>query len=626
MSHSPIRNLRDFLRLLDREGELLRISAPVDPNLEAAEIAVRAMRNGERAILFENIIGSKYPLAMNILSSDRRVELALGTSPDELGHKLISAAETLMPPKPQGIYQAIRSLGGRLISSRVSSVTDSRSSILPKLSDLPILQTWPDDGGKFITLPEVFTYDPRNNKRNVGMYRIHLYDDVTTGIHCQIQKGGGFHYHEAERMNRSLEVAIAVGTDPAMLLATVSPLPENIDEALFAGFLRGEATRMTKAKSLSINVPAEAEFILEGIVPPNERRLEGPFGDHFGHYSHAGMFPVFHLKAITARPDPIFAATVVGKPPMEDKWLGDATQKILGPLAKLTHPEVKDIWAFYEAGFHNLIGVSTNQRYAKEAMKTALSLVSDNQLSLTKCAIMVDESVRNRDFRSLLRAIKEQFDPHYDLLIIPKVAMDTLDFTSYTMNLGSKMLIDATRKPTQSASGGVYPVRMPNEAVMKTGTEVKNLRDVDSRIVDYRSYENALLVVKVKGAFSAAENAAIKMENDFPAPKETNGSEVIKKLIAIDFTKHLPDNTKIIAAVSEDVDLESDMEVIWGIFTRFDAARDVFFTSSKLERSVVINEGIVGIDATWKPGYPNPCVMSEEIVDRVDRRWKEYGF
>jgi UbiD family decarboxylase len=626
MSQQPIRSLQDFLKLLDREGELHRITVPIDPNLEAAEIAVRVMRNGGKALLFENIIGSKYPVAMNILSSDRRVELSLGTSPDELGHKLISAAEMLMPPKPQGIYQSVRSLGSRLLASRITSVSDHRSSIAPKLSELPILKTWPDDGGKFITLPEVFTYDPRNGKRNVGMYRIHHYDDVTTGIHWQIQKGGGFHYHEAERMNRPLEVAIAVGTDPPMLLATVSPLPENIDEALFAGFLRGESTRMTKGKTLQIAVPAEAEFILEGIVPPNERRLEGPFGDHFGHYSHAGMFPVFHLKAITTRPDPIFAATVVGKPPMEDKWLGDATQKILGPLAKLTHPEVKDIWAFYEAGFHNLIGVSTNQRYAKEAMKTALSLVSDNQLSLTKCAIIVDDTVNNRDFRSLLRQIREHFDPHYDLLIIPKVAMDTLDFTSYTMNLGSKMLIDATRKPTQSASGGSYPVRMPNEAVMKTGTEVKNLRDVDSRIIDYRSYEDALLVVKVKGAFSATENAAKHLENDLPAPKETNGSEVLKKLIAADFTKHLPNDTKIIAAVSEDVDLSNDMEVIWGIFTRFDAARDVFFTSSKLERSVVINEGIVGIDATWKPGYPNPCVMSEEVIDKVDRRWKEYGF
>ncbi len=626
MKRKAIHTLRQYLELLEKEGELIRISAPVDPHLEAAEIAVRAMRMGERAILFENIIGSKYPLAMNILASDKRIELAIGSSADELGHKLISAAEQLMPPKASAIMDAARSLGKRALAARPKQVSDSRLNLPLKLSELPVLQTWRDDGGKFITLPEVFTYDPISGKRNVGMYRVHLFDDKTTGIHWQIQKGGGFHYSVAEKMNRSLEVAIAVGSDPAMLLATVSPLPENIDEVLFAGFLRGEPTKMTRGKSLSIAVPAEAEFILEGLVSPNERRLEGPFGDHFGHYSHAGMFPVFHVKAITARPDPIFAATVVGKPPMEDKWLGDATQQILGPLAKLMHPEVRDVWAFFEAGFHNLIGVSMKQRYGKEAMKTALSLASDNQLSLTKCAIIVDEAVNNRDARALLRSISDHFDPHYDLLLIPKVAMDTLDFTSYTMNLGSKMLIDATHKLATSASGGTYPERKINEFYFKTGSEARNLTDIDSRILEYRSYEKALLVVKVKGAYTSESNAAKHLENDIIAPTQTAGSEVIQKLIAPERVANLPTGTKIVAAVSEDVDLSSDMETLWGIFTRFDAARDIFFTKTTLERSIPIYEGIMGIDATWKTGYPNPCIMNEEIIDRVDKRWKEYGF
>lgn len=624
---SAFHSLRDFLTTLEREGELLRISAPVDPHLEAAEIAVRSMREGGKALLFENIIGSKYPLAMNILSSDRRVELSIGEDPNELGHKLIHTVEQLMPPKPSAIMAGIRTLGKRLIAARASNVQSSNRIDLPNtLSQLPILQTWPDDGGKFITLPEVFTYDPRTGKRNLGMYRIHVYDDITTGIHWQIQKGGGFHYNVAEQMNMPLEVAIAVGTDPATLLATISPLPENIDEVLFAGFLRGEATKMTRGKSISIAVPAEAEFVLEGIVAPHKRHIEGPFGDHFGHYSHAGMYPVFDLKRITARPDPIFAATVVGKPPMEDKWLGDATQKILGPLAKLMHPEVRDVWAFFEAGFHNLLGVSTNQRYGKEAMKTALSLVSDGQLSLTKCAVVVDETVDNRNFRAILRSINDHFDPHYDVIIIPKVPLDSLDFTSYTMNLGSKMLIDATQKYDSSASGGKYPNRKANEFVLQTGREEANLSNIDNRIIEHRMYENTFLVVKVQGDFFAIENAAKKTEDEFEAPTETVGSRIIQKLISPEMTKHLPRGTKIVAVVSEDVDLSSDMEVMWGIFTRFDAARDVFFSASRLERSVPVYEGLMGIDATWKVGYPNPCVMDEKVVKRVDSRWKEFGF
>lgn len=626
MRRPAIHTLRDFLRLLDSEGELLRISAPVDPYLETSEIAVRAMREGGKALLFENVIGSKYPLAMNVLASDHRVELSLGCSPDELGHQLIHTAEQLMPPKPKAIYDSAITLGRRLVAARAKNTATPRTDIPVKLSELPILQTWEDDAGKFVTLPEVFTYDPMTGKRNVGMYRVQIFDESTTGIHWQIQKGGGFHYRVAESMNRDLEIAIAVGSDPALLLATIAPLPEGIDEVMFAGFLRGEATRMTRGKSIGIQVPADAEFVFEGVVPRETRRLEGPFGDHFGHYSHAGMFPVFNIKRITTREKPIFAATVVGKPPMEDKWLGDATQRILGPLARLMHPEVKDVWAFFEAGFHNLLGISMQQRYGKEAMKTALSLVADGQLSLTKCAVVVDDDTNNRDHRAIIRAIGKNFDPHYDLIIIPRVPLDTLDFTSYTMNLGSKMIIDATKKFTASASGGMYPARVPNEFVAQTGRAPADLSNIDSRIIGHRMIEDTLLVVKIRGEFTASENAAKKTEAEFTAPDETSGSEVIKKLIAPENVQYLPKGTKIVAAVSEDVDLNSDLEVLWGIFTRFDAARDVFFTASHLERTVPIYQGIMGIDATWKRGYPNPCIMKPEIVARVNDRWKEYGF
>ena len=629
MARPIFHSLRSFVDFLEKENELVRITAPVDPYLETSAIAIRSLLETGKALLFENVIGSKYPLAMNLLSSDRRVEFAVGEDPDVLGARLIHTVEELLPPKPTKVFNALRPLTKRLLGSFIAYPSQAPSQTIvdqPNLSSLPILQTWQDDGGKFITLPQVFTYDPLTGKRNLGMYRIHVYDDKTTGIHWQIQKGGGFHYSVVEKLGKPLEAAIVVGSDPALLLATIAPLPEGIDEVMFAGFLRGERTRMTKGKRISIDVPAEAEFILEGIVPPKERRLEGPFGDHFGHYSHAAMYPVFHLKAITRRTNPIFAATVVGKPPMEDKWLGDVTQKILGPLAKLTHPEVCDLWAYYEAGFHNLLGVSAKQRYGKEAMKTALSLATDGQLSLTKCLIIVGEEVNNRNFRALFRSIKDHFDPYYDALILNKVPLDTLDFTSYTMNLGSKILIDATPKLTTVSSGGAYPARKKGRYYSKTGShEEKNLSNVDHRIKESILIEDVLLVIKVEGAYKSLQNAAMKQENDFTPIGKTIGREVLEILVSEQNLELLPKGTKIIAAVSEDVNLSNDLEVIWGIFTRFDAARDIVFTSTRIEGPTVVNEGILGIDATWKIGYPNPCEIPDEVNALVSKRWKEYG-
>lgn len=607
--------LSQFLVRLEHEGELHRVAAEVDPVLEAPQIAIRSLQEGQKALLFERVKGSQFPLTMNVLASDRRLAIALGEDAGRLGEQLVHFAERILPPKPSAAWNAARPLWSRIFAARVrhTNPEEPRHTIEPPdLNQLPILQTWPEDAGRFITLPQVFTYDPETKKRNLGMYRMQVFGPAETGMHWQIQKGGGFHYHKAEGMNMPLEAAVAVGTDPALLLATIAPLPEGLDEVLFAGFLRGRATPMRRGLSISIDVPRNAEFVIEGIVPPFERRLEGPFGDHFGHYSHAGMFPVFHISAVSHLPKAVFAATVVGKPPMEDKWLGDAGQLILGPLVRLTHPEVHDVWAFYEAGFHNLLGIRTRQRYAKEAIKAALGVVSDGQLSLTKCGIVVSENVDNRNFRALLRAIAQNFDPHYDFQLLANTAMDTLDFTSYTMNLGSKMLIDATDKLTATASGGTYPERVPSHLLARVGTAVEDVKNLDPRIRESRLVEGTLLVITIGQHSSNGE--------------QTIGAEIIQKLIAGSNIPKLPKGTKIVAAVSEDVNLDSDLEIIWGIFTRFDAARDVRFTKTSLAGIAPIYEGVMGIDATWKPGYPNPCVMPEEIVRKVDSRWKEYGF
>jgi 4-hydroxy-3-polyprenylbenzoate decarboxylase len=584
--------LGDFARCLESLGELHRVKAEVDPELEVTEIAVRALLEKRPALLFENVKGAKFPLAMNLLASERRIELALGKPADQLGEELIHFVEAAMPPKPKLIFDhwpmVKRFLAARPKRSR--NALSQQVVVEPNLAELPIQKCWPDDGGRFITLGQVFTYDPRDGKRNVGMYRMQVYDQRTTGMHWQIQKGGGFHYFQAQKLGREFAVAVALGTDPALLLATIAALPEGIDEVMFAGFLRGNPVPMARGRSVQIAVPAHAEFILEGTVPLQETRWEGPFGDHFGHYSHAADFPVFHVKKITHRRGAIYPATVVGKPPMEDKFLGDATQQILGPLARLIHKEIKNVWAYYEAGFHNLLVVAVEQRYQKEAMKSALGLMGTDQLSLTKCLVLVSDHVNVRDWRAVLREIKMNFDPHYDFVMIPKVPLDTLDFTSFKMNLGSKMIVDATVKPQREKSKTAR-----NEEVERV---LARLPNEYSAIRETRVHDHTLLLVKVS----------------------SEGRKIVEKLVRIPELSEL----KIIAAVSEDVDLNQQESYIWGVFTRFDCERDVIFTDQSLIGISPLYRGAMGIDATWKPGYPAPLVMQEEIREKVNRRWEEY--
>ena len=591
------RTLGDFARHLETLGELHRIKAEVDPELEVSEIAVRALREKRPALLFENVKGAKFPLAMNLLATERRIELALGKHPDQLGEALIHFVEAAMPPKPKLIFEhwpmvkrflaARPKKSGRALSQEIVAE--------PNLAHLPIQKCWPDDGGRFITLGQIFTYDPRDGKRNVGMYRMQVYDERTTGMHWQIQKGGGFHYYQAQKLKREFEIAVALGTDPALLLATIAALPEGIDEVMFAGFLRGARVPMTQGKSVQIAVPANAEFILEGTVPLQETRWEGPFGDHFGHYSHAADFPVFHIKKITHRRNAIYPATVVGKPPMEDKFIGDATQQILGPLARLIHKEIKNVWAYYEAGFHNLLVVSVEQRYQKEAMKSALGLMGTDQLSLTKCIVLVSDHVNVRDWRAVLREIKLNFDPHYDFVMIPKVPLDTLDFTSYKMNLGSKMILDATVKSPRRNGEEERREKVAQEVVARV---VAALPKEYSAIHETLVYDETLLLVKV-------------------------GSESRKLVENLVRRSELRD-LKLIAAVSDDIDLHDQENYLWGVFTRFDCERDVIFSEQTLMGISPIYRGVMGIDATWKPGYPAPLVMSDEIRERVNRRWNEY--
>lgn len=587
----PFKDLQSFLTALERQKELKRVKVEVDPEFEITEIATRVVREEGPALLFEKVKGSPYPLTINIFGSARRIEIALGCPPAQLGEDLAKLAQAANPPQWLGLWKSRRTIrkilsmraAGRWMGARSQEVIEE-----PALDKLPVLKCWPKDAGRFVTFGLVMTQHPRTHIRNVGLYRIQVFGPRSTGMHWQIQKGGGFHYLEAERRMEPLPVAVVLGTDPYLLMSAIAPLPEGMDEVAFSGFLRRSPMKMVKAKTLPMKVPAEAEFILEGDVLPNERAMEGPFGDHFGHYSQAAPFPVYHVRKVTRRRKPIYLAAVVGKPPQEDKYLGDAMQEIMGPLIRIIKPEIQDLWAYYEAGFHNLLVVAVQQRYGKEAMKTGLGLLGEGQLSLTKCMILVDGTVNARDFHAVLQALHQNFDASEDVLILPGVPLDTLDFTSFTMNLGSKMIIDATRKPK---------ARTGRKASVQGA--FSSLKERDPRIMGWKLWDDALLVVQVR----------------------REGREVVEKLVRDSATE----GVKIVAVVSPDIDLEDRVATLWGIFTRFDCARDVIFSESRLVGPVVRYAGRLGIDATFKTGYPEPLEMTEEIREKVNVRWTDYG-
>jgi 4-hydroxy-3-polyprenylbenzoate decarboxylase len=577
------RTLSDFLADLARRGDLKRVAREVDWAHEVTEIACREAKGEGPALLFENVRGAKFPLAVNVLAARRRIEWALGRTPASIGAELEEILHAV-PPRRLGDLWKLRGSAGRVLAmrpKRIGSGPAQQVVLGADLTPLPNLQLWPKDGGRFVTFGLVLTEHPETRGRNLGIYRMHIYDPRTTGMHWQIGKGGGFHYHRAEQRGQGLEVAVAIGADPATLLASVAPLPEGIDELGFAGFLRGAPTRLARARTLGMDVLADAEFVLEGVVPPSERREEGPFGDHFGHYSHAAPFPVFHLKTVTHRARPIGQASVVGKPPQEDKFMGEAVQEFFTGVLRLIHPEVRDLWAYFEAGFHNLLVVSVGNRFAKEAMKTALGLMGTGQLSLTKAIVLVDENVNPRDRAAVFDQIARHFDPAQDFLLIPGVPLDTLDFTSYTMNLGSKMVLDAQSKSGRTPATPVQSVADP--------------RAFDDAIVAHRLAWNGMLVVQVRG--------------------EGRGT-VERLLLRPEYAA-----MKLIAAVSADVPLADDALLLWGIFTRFDCARDTVPARTEARGAWLTCRGPLGIDATWKAGYPEPVASPPEVVAKVDGWW-----
>ena len=448
-------DFQDFLSHLERIGELKRISTPVDPYLEITEISDRVMKmpDGGPALLFEHPKGSNIPLAINVFGSRKRMSLALGV-PD-LEDIACEIEGLLKPDIPSGLFNAAKELLPKLgILAKMPPKHDKGSGRCQEvvmtggevdLDRLPILHCWPQDGGRYITLPLVFTNDPYTGKRNVGMYRVQIYDKRTTGMHWQMHKGAAEFARQYEEKKQKIDVAIVLGGDPALTYAATAPLPPGIDEMLFAGFLRKKPVHLVRAKTVDIEVPEDAEIVIEGQIDPLERRMEGPFGDHTGYYSLADMYPVLHVTAITHRRNPVYPCTIVGQPPMEDGWLGKATERLFLPLLKLTVPEVVDMSLPVEGIFHNIALVSIRKRYPGQAFKVMHALWGLGQAMFTKMIFIFDADVDVHNVKECLWRLGNNIDPERDMCVV-RGPIDVLDHSSRALGFGSKVGFDCTKK------------------------------------------------------------------------------------------------------------------------------------------------------------------------------------
>jgi 4-hydroxy-3-polyprenylbenzoate decarboxylase len=455
-------DLRDFIRALEKHGELKRIPFEVDPHLEITEFADRSVKTGGPALLFEKPKGSKVPVLINAFASQRRMELALEVgSVEEVAARIVEMLEMRMPEGLLGKFKMLPKLAemGAIFPKTVSGgpCKDVIRRDNFSLREFPILHCWPQDAGPFITLPMVFSRNPDTGKRNCGCYRLQVFDDRTTGMHWQTHKQGAEHYRRhrvakqpvqketASGASKRMDVSVAIGADPATMYSAILPLPPDLDEMMIAGFLRGKPVEMVKCETNDLEVPANSEIVLEGYVELGELRREGPFGDHTGFYSLADDYPVFHVTCVTHRKNPIYATTIVGPPPMEDFYMGKAIERIFLPLMRLQLPEVRDIAMPAEGIFHNLILVAIRKSYPGHARKVMHSIWGTGQAMFSKVIVVVDEGVNVQDVREVAWKALNNIDPERDIEFVHG-PIDSLDHSSRLANYGSKMGIDATRK------------------------------------------------------------------------------------------------------------------------------------------------------------------------------------
>lgn len=581
-------DLRSFLDQLRRDGDVVEITAPVDPVLEAAEIHRRVIAAGGPALLFTNVKGAQFPLVTNLFGTARRAELAFGRRPAAFIRRVVHLAETLLPPTPAKLWAA-RDVGFDLmnVGLRRMATGPVREVVTTdvRLERLPVITCWPEDGGPFITFPLVYTQHPDKPGHNLGMYRMQVYDAQSTGMHWQIGKGGGFHYARAEARGAALPVTVFLGGPPALILSAIAPLPENVPELMLASLIAGERLPYTSAPNGHPHpLIASAEFALMGEVPPLVRKPEGPFGDHYGYYSLQHDYPVFAVRQLAHRRDAIYPATVVGKPRQEDFYIGDLLQELLSPLFPLVMPAVEQLWSYGETGYHSLAGAVVKQRYAREAMASAFRILGEGQLSLTKFLLLTDRVVNLKDFRATLEHVLARTNPQTDLYVFSNLSMDTLDYTGPVVNEGSKGVWLGLGDPVRELPRQFAPPEPP-----------------PADVTDVRVFCGGCLVV---GTRSYAD--------DPQAPSRIAGHPAFAGWPLI--------------VISDEVEraTRSDLNFLWTTFTRFEPAADIHSATQRVVRHHLSYEMPIVIDARMKPWYPKEVSCDPRTAATVTARWREY--
>ncbi len=600
-------NLQDFITALEQAGELHRIIAPVSHDLEITHITDLACKcpGGGKALLFENVVGSDFPVLTNAYGSDRRICMSLGVPDLETLAGRLRQFIQMEPPKrlrdalrllPMGM-ELLKSLPRKVKTAPCQEVIHMGKDI--DLGRIPVLKCWPLDGGPFVTFPVVITRSLETHRRNAGMYRLQVFDRRTTGMHWHIHKDGSHYFQEYRKAGRRMPVAVAIGTDPATTYAATAPLPRGIDEMMLAGFIRRRPVPMTRCVTIDLEVPAEAEFVLEGYVDPDEMRIEGPFGDHTGYYSLVGDYPVFHLTAVTHRRRPVYSATIVGKPPMEDCYLARATERVFLPLMNAVLPEVKDFWLPWEGVFHNLSVISIAKEYPGHARRIMSAVWGQGQMSFCKAVVLVDDSMDLSQPGAILREVLNRIDLRKDVTITEGV-LDVLDHSAPEPLFGGKLGVDATRRmPGESPRGeAAGPSHLPSGASIREALRTASELLTDHHILPVEARNRVLLVSFKKDGSSSAQYFR---------------DALLAQPLLEPFT--------IIVLCDDFVDLTDYAVVLWKACNNVDPRRDM-----------ALKEGRIVIDATRKGPedghhreWPEDILMDPEIVEQVRKRAGELG-
>lgn len=622
MNRILYKNLKDFLNTLDKKGEIKYIKHKVSCHIEISKITDHESKSskGGKALFFENIKESKFPVVTNIFGSDRRICLALGVNNlDDLG-KRIKKYIDLAPPK--NFREALSIVPMALDFSRFFPRSCKYKNppcqeVVLKgkdvdLSIIPVLWCWPKDAGPFVTLPVVFTKSLVTGRRNVGMYRLQIFDKNTTGMHWHIHKDGSHYYNEYCDKGKKMPVAVAIGTDPATIYAATAPMPRGMDEMLLAGFIRKKPVLMTRCVTIDMEVPAEAEFVLEGYVEPGELRREGPFGDHTGYYSLAGDYPVFHVTAITHRKNPIYNATLVGRPPMEDCYMAKATERLFLPMLQTVMPEICDYWFPWEGVFHNIVIVSINKEYPGHAQKVMSGLWGQGQMSFCKAIIVVDKKINPKDHVRVVEKLLTKLDITSDITHA-KGVLDVLDHSSPFTNFGNKIGIDLTERFSgEPARNCIFKQFSEHKINLEQFTE-KNLADIIKKHVPDASECRYLFAKQYECEKNSNNIIAVSIEKT----EKKGGRHFADILFDIDELNAF----NIFILFDKEVDLQDNSLILWKLFNNVDPGRDLMMKNGKMVIDACKKWPVDGHNRQW----PEEMTFDEKSYSVKQRQSGYYG-